>query len=83
MTPRQSDGVLWLWSTTDLSATQIGKRFGLTRPQVLGHVYRMRAKGDRRAVSRKQETKPQTMEQRLAQLERLVADMRREQRTAA
>ncbi len=84
MTPRQADGVLWLWSTSELSASLIAKRLGLTRSMVLAYVYRQRLKGDPRAVSRA--PKPpaeQTMEQRIAELERTVAAMRREQRKAA
>jgi hypothetical protein len=83
MTPRQQDGILWLWQTTELSATQIGKRLGLTKSQVLGHVYRKRQEGDVRAVSRAPKRKAQTLETRIAELERLVATMRREQRQAA
>lgn len=87
MTPRQSDGVLWLWQTTNLSATEIGKRMGLTRSQVLGHVFRMREKGDIRAVSRRQTSAPtpsvEQLAQQIAELRRTVAAMRREQRKAA
>lgn len=85
MTPRQQDGVLWLWSTTDLSATQIAKRLGLTRGSVLAYVHRQRAKGDPRAVTRPRKlkkTKP-TLDLRIAQLERTLARMRQQQERKA
>lgn len=86
MTPRQQDGVLWLWSTTDLSATQIAKRLGLTRGSVLAYVHRQRAKGDPRAVTRPRKLKTRkkpTLDLRIRELERTLAKMRQQQERKA
>jgi hypothetical protein len=86
MTPRQSDGVLWLWSTTELSAAEIGKRMGLTRSVVLGHIYRQRAKEDPRAVTRPRKPKAKkkpALDVRIRELERTLARMRQQQERKA
>jgi hypothetical protein len=87
MTPRQKDGVLWLWSTTDFSASEIGKRLGVTRSAVLSYVKRQRDKGDVRAANRvtspKAEPTIPQLAQQIADLQRTVAAMRQERRMAA
>lgn len=62
------DDIVWLWNTTSLSASQIGRKFNLTKGQVLGVVHR-----DPRAKQRKPPTPMQLKDRRIKALEAEVA----------
>ncbi|WP_201829611.1 hypothetical protein [Microvirga zambiensis] len=58
------DDIVWLWNTTDLSASRIGRKFGLTKGVVLGIVHR-----DPRAKMRRPPTPMQMKDRRIKALE--------------
>ncbi len=79
------DDIVWLWNTTRLSATQIGRKYGISRSVVLGIVHR-----DPRAKMRRPPTPMQkaqkeikALRQEVARLQALEASLARKEWKAA
>lgn len=85
MTPRQQDAILWKWSTTLDTAEEIGRSLGVSKGAVLGFLHRRRKAGDPRATIRRPDRakEPQTLEQRIAILERTIATIAAHQQREA
>lgn len=73
--PHPKDEIVWDWNTTDLSAREIGQKYGLSRSVILGIVHR-----DPRARERRP---PTPLQKAYRYIKALEAEVRRLQELEA